>query len=115
MQLQERFIRIARQFGGKLAFNDRFSDRKVTYGKSLVVSLLFARKFRRFKDSFIGIMVPTSAGCAFSVLGALMAGKKPVMINYSTGAANNARYAQKKCGFHTIITSRPCLRRSIAP
>jgi acyl-[acyl-carrier-protein]-phospholipid O-acyltransferase/long-chain-fatty-acid--[acyl-carrier-protein] ligase len=115
MQLQERFIRIARQFGGKLAFNDRFSDRKVTYGKSLVVSLLFARKFRRFKDSFIGIMVPTSAGCAFSVLGALMAGKKPVMINYSTGAANNARYAQKKCGFHTIITSRALLEKINCP
>ncbi len=115
MQLQERFIRIARQFSGKLAFNDRFSDRKVTYGKALVVSLLFARKFRQFKDNFIGIMIPTSAGCAFSVLGALMAGKKPVMINYSTGAANNARYAQKKCCFHTIITSKALLEKINCP
>ena len=62
-------------------------------------------------DGFIGIMVPTSAGCMLSVLGVLMAGKVPVMINYSTGAANNAEYAQKKCGFKTIITSKALLEK----
>jgi acyl-[acyl-carrier-protein]-phospholipid O-acyltransferase / long-chain-fatty-acid--[acyl-carrier-protein] ligase len=30
----------------------------------------------------------------------------PVMINYSTGAAANCEFAQKKCAFKTIITSR---------
>ena len=33
------------------------------------------------------------------------------MINYSTGAADNARYAQKKCGFRTIITARALLEK----
>ncbi|MFQ3573489.1 MAG: AMP-binding protein [Thermodesulfovibrionales bacterium] len=115
MQLHERFIHIARQYSGKLAFNDRYSNRKVTYGKALIASLLLASKIKRFRDLHIGIMIPTSAGCAFSVIGALMAGKVPVMINYSTGAANNARYAQKKCGFHTIITSRALIEKINCP
>ena len=35
-----------------------------------------------------------------------MSGRVPVMINYSTGAAANCEYAQKKCAFKTIITSK---------
>lgn len=115
MQLHQRFIQIARQMRGKLAFNDRYSDKRVTYGKALLASILFSRRFRHLKDKFIGVMIPTSVGCALTVLGILMAGKKPVMINYSTGAANNARYAQKKCGFHSIITSRALLEKINCP
>lgn len=115
MQLHQRFIQIARQFRGKLAFNDRYSDKRVTYGKALLASILFSRRFRHIKDNFIGVMIPTSVGCALTVLGILMAGKKPVMINYSTGAANNARYAQKKCGFRTIITSKALLEKINCP
>lgn len=115
MLLQEKFIQIARQYSGKLAFNDRYSNKKATYGKALVASLLLASKIKKFRDVHIGVMIPTSAGCAFSVIGALMAGKVPVMINYSTGAANNARYAQKKCGFHTIITSKALIEKINCP
>jgi len=115
MLLHEKFIYTARKFSGKLAFNDRYSEKKVTYSKSLIVSLLLANKFIKFKDNFMGIMIPTSAGCAFSVLGALMAGKKPVMINYSTGAANNVRYAQKKCRFETVITSKALIEKINCP
>lgn len=37
------------------------------------------------------------------------------MINYSTGAANNAMYAQKKCNFKTIITSKALLEKINCP
>jgi acyl-[acyl-carrier-protein]-phospholipid O-acyltransferase/long-chain-fatty-acid--[acyl-carrier-protein] ligase len=33
------------------------------------------------------------------------------MINYSTGAANNAVYAQRKCNFKTIVTSKALLEK----
>ncbi|MCX8070779.1 MAG: AMP-binding protein, partial [Thermodesulfovibrionales bacterium] len=115
MLLHEKFIYTARKFGSKLAFNDRYSEKKATYSKALVVSLLLANKFKKYKDNFIGVMIPTSAGCAFSVIGTLMAGKKPVMINYSTGAANNVRYAQKKCRFQTVITSKALLEKINCP
>ncbi|HSQ34505.1 MAG TPA: AMP-binding protein [Candidatus Binatia bacterium] len=106
MVLHQEFVKIAKQYPDKLAIIDRFTDKKVSYSKALLASLLLAKKFGKYHDGFIGIMIPTSAGCMLSVLGVLMAGKVPVMINYSTGAASNCEYAQKKCGFKTIIASR---------
>ena len=44
-------------------------------------------------------MIPTSAGCALATVGALMSGRVPVMINYSTGAENNARYRSGEMQF----------------
>jgi acyl-[acyl-carrier-protein]-phospholipid O-acyltransferase/long-chain-fatty-acid--[acyl-carrier-protein] ligase len=111
MLLHQEFIKIAKQYPGKLAIIDRTTDKKVTYSKALIASLILAGKFRKYHDGFIGVMIPTSAGCMLSILGVLMAGKVPVMINYSTGAASNAEYAQKKCGFRTIIASKALLEK----
>jgi len=111
MLLHQRFVQTAKKFGDKLAFIDRSSNREIPYSRALIASLILARKFGKYDRGFLGIMIPTSAGCALSVLGALMSGKIPVMINYSTGAAENAEYAQKKCGFRTIITSKALLEK----
>ncbi|HWR57334.1 MAG TPA: AMP-binding protein, partial [Thermodesulfovibrionales bacterium] len=115
MLLHHHFIRIAKRYRGKLAFIDCSSGKNVTYSKALIASLILADKFRRYKKGFLGIMIPTSAGCALSFLGTLMSGRTPVMINYSTGAARNAQYAQKKCNFKTIITSRALLEKIDCP
>jgi len=37
------------------------------------------------------------------------------MINYSTGAEKNVKYAQKKCDFRTVITSRALLEKINCP
>ncbi len=109
MLLHQQFVRIAKKYGNKLAFIDRTSNKKITYSRALIASLLLANKFRKYDDGFIGIMLPTTAGAALATLGALMSGRTPVMINYSTGAKENAEYAQQKCNFETIITSRAFL------
>jgi acyl-[acyl-carrier-protein]-phospholipid O-acyltransferase/long-chain-fatty-acid--[acyl-carrier-protein] ligase len=109
MQLHHMFIRTAKQYEQKMAIIDRTLDRKVTYGRALIASLILADKFKKYEPGFIGVMLPNSAGCVMTVLGALMSGRTPVMINYSTGASQNCEYAQKKCAFQTIITSRTLL------
>ncbi len=111
MLLHQEFVKNAKKFGAKPAIIDRFLEKTVSYEKALIASLILANKFKKYRDGFIGIMVPTSAGCMLSVLGVLLAGKVPVMINYSTGAAGNAEYAQRKCGFKTIIASRALLEK----
>ena len=111
MLLHQQFVRIAKQYESKLAIADRTTNRRITYGKALIASLILTEKLKKYDEGFIGIMIPTSAGCALAVLGALMSGRTPVMINYSTGAASNAEYAQKKCGFRTIITSKALLEK----
>ena len=94
-----------------MAIIDRTTGKNVPYSKALIASLILAKKFAKYEEGYIGIMIPTSAGSFLSVLGVLMAGKVPVMINYSTGAAENSEYAQNKCGFKTIITSRALLEK----
>ena len=115
MLLHHRFIDVAKRQGEKLAFIDRTAGREVSYSKALIASLLLAGAFRKSDKGFLGVMIPTSAGCGLSILGALMSGRTPVMINYSTGAEDNCRYAQEKCDFKTIVTSKTLLQKINCP
>jgi len=106
---------MAKKHSAKLAIKDKTTGKDVTYSTALIGSLILSSKFQKYEKGFIGIMIPTSAGCALAVAGALMSGRIPVMINYSTGAEANARYAQKKCRFKTIITSKALLEKINCP
>lgn len=111
MLLHQEFIKTAKKNGKKLAIIDRTTGARLSFSKTLIAALIFSRKLKKYKDGFIGVMIPNSAGSILTVLGVVLAGKVPVMINYSTGAAENCEYAQKKCGFKTIITSRALLEK----
>jgi len=115
MLLHHKFIESARTFGDKLAFIDRSVDRKITYDKALIASLILCRNFSKCDSGFLGIMLPTSAGAALSIIAALMSGRVPVIINYSTGAAQNVEFAQKQCGFKTVVTSKALLEKIECP
>ena len=111
MLLHQQFVRMAKKHASKLAVIDKSTGKSVTYSRALIGALILSSKFQKYDKGFIGIMIPTSAGCALANVGALMSGRIPVMINYSTGAEANAKYAQKKCKFKTIITSKALLRK----
>jgi len=106
---------MAKQNAKKLAVIDKTTGRNVTYSRALIGALILSSKFKKYDKGFIGIMIPTSAGCALATVGALMSGRIPVMINYSTQAAENAKYAQKKCRFKAIITSKALLEKINCP
>jgi acyl-[acyl-carrier-protein]-phospholipid O-acyltransferase/long-chain-fatty-acid--[acyl-carrier-protein] ligase len=106
---------MAKKHAKKIAIIDKSTGKNVTYSRALIGALILSSKFNRYDKGFIGIMIPTSAGCALATVGALMSGRIPVMINYSTGAETNARYAQKKCRFKTIITSKTLLEKINCP
>ena len=112
MMLQHRFIDTVRTNPDKLAIIDRTTGRDVTYSRALIAALILARRFRQVERGRIGIMLPTSAGGALAILGAIFAGQTPVMINYSTGAEKNCLYAQQKCDFRKIITARALLEKT---
>jgi acyl-[acyl-carrier-protein]-phospholipid O-acyltransferase / long-chain-fatty-acid--[acyl-carrier-protein] ligase len=111
MILHHEFIKTAKAMGSKMAIIDRTTDRRLTFSKTLIASLMLSRVIAKHRDGFIGIMIPTSAGSVLATSATVIAGKVPVMINYSTGAAENCEYAQRKCGFRTIITSRALLEK----
>ncbi|MDD4156966.1 MAG: AMP-binding protein, partial [Candidatus Cloacimonetes bacterium] len=67
--------------------------------------------FKNSKGRYIGLMIPPSSGCMIAMMSIIFAGKIPVLINYATGAINNSYYAQKKCTFKTIVTSKKLLEK----
>ena len=115
MLLHHKFIQNAKRLGEKLAIKDKGTGKELSFTRALIASLILGKKFSKYDKGFLGVMVPSTAGCALTVLGALMSGRTPVMINYSTGAAENCRYAQRKCDFKTIITSRALLEKIECP
>ncbi len=106
---------MAKKHAKKMAIIDKTTEKNVTYSRALIGALILSSKFKKYEKGFIGIMIPTSAGCALVTVGALMSGRIPVMINYSTKAEENAKYAQKKCKFNTIIASRALLEKIKCP
>lgn len=115
MLLHQQFVKMAKMQPKKLAIKDKTTGSDVTYGRALIGALILSKKFKQYDPGYIGIMIPTSAGCSLATVGALMSGRIPVMINYSTGAEKNARYAQEKCNFKTIITSKALLDKIQCP
>jgi acyl-[acyl-carrier-protein]-phospholipid O-acyltransferase/long-chain-fatty-acid--[acyl-carrier-protein] ligase len=115
VSLVEQFIRTATSHEGKLAIIDRATGQRVTYRDTLLRTLILSRKFRRYSPGTIGVMIPTSGGAIYAVIAALMTGRTPVMINYSTGAAQNCEMAQRRLAFRTIITSRALLEKIKCP
>jgi acyl-[acyl-carrier-protein]-phospholipid O-acyltransferase/long-chain-fatty-acid--[acyl-carrier-protein] ligase len=115
MLLHQQFVKTAKKYGTKLAIKDKTTNKDVPYDRALIGALILSSKFSKYDKGFLGIMIPTSAGCALATVGTLMSGRIPVMINYSTGAEANAKYAQKKCHFKTIITSKSLLEKINCP
>ena len=115
MLLHHQFIDIAKSFSKKIAIRDFTTNTDLTYSRALIASLILKKYCSTLDTGFIGIMLPTSAGCILTKLAVLMSGRIPVMINYSTGAEQNSRYAQNKCDFQTIITSRALLEKIECP
>ncbi len=115
MLLHQQFVRMAKSHAAKMAIIDKSTGKNVNYSTALIGALILSSKLEKYDKGFIGIMIPTSAGCALATVGALMSGRTPVMINYSTGAESNAKYAQKKCRFKTIITSKALLEKINCP
>ncbi|GJM11895.1 MAG: hypothetical protein DHS20C12_02980 [Pseudohongiella sp.] len=110
--LQHRFIDTARKSPDKIAFLDRSVGRNISYSDALIATLILARRFKKLERGRIGIMLPTSSAGGLAVIAALMAGRTPVMINYSTGAAKNCLYAQEQCDFRVIVTAKALLEKA---
>jgi len=109
--LHLKFMRSAIRNRKKIAATDLATDQTYTYDKMLIASLILKNKLSKYQGQYLGILLPTTAGCHLAVIGSLMTNKIPVMINYSTGAIENCKHAIEKCSLTTIITSSKMLSK----
>ncbi len=76
----------------------------VSYERMLVGALLMARRFARLPAISVGLMLPASVACDMALLGLLLAGRVPVLLNWTTGPAN-LRHAARLAGLTHVISS----------
>ncbi|MEE8303292.1 MAG: MFS transporter, partial [Candidatus Tectomicrobia bacterium] len=110
--LHRRFIATAKRRWSRFCMADS-TGQELTYGKTLVGSLLLARWLRQQRphDTMVGLLLPASVGGALANIAVLLSGKTPVNLNFTAGReAMTAAIAQ--CGIQTVLTSRQFLRKA---
>jgi long-chain-fatty-acid--[acyl-carrier-protein] ligase len=83
----------------------------LTYEKLLAGALTMARRFRDLPAANVGLMLPASAASDVAFLGLHLAGKLPVLLNWTTGPANLA-HAARTMGLTHVVTSQTFVDRA---
>lgn len=82
----------------------------LTYRKMLIGAYLMAKRFSKFEKQHVGVMLPASAAADIVFFALHLAGKTPVMMNWTTGPANLA-HSVRVTELDTIVTSRKMIDR----
>ena len=109
--LHRAFIAYARRHPRQMAVADGRTP-KLSYFKTLVGSIVLARKLRRLLDDepMTGVLVPPSVGGALVNVALQIMGKVPINLNYTASADGLASSAQQ-CNIRHVITSKEFLQR----
>ena len=70
-----------------------------------------ARRFAALPAPNVGLMLPASVACDMAFLGLHLAGKLPVLLNWTTGPANLA-HAARTMNLTHVVTSQAFIDRS---
>jgi long-chain-fatty-acid--[acyl-carrier-protein] ligase len=83
----------------------------MTYERLLIGTRVLARRFAELSAENVGLLLPASVAADTSFLALLLAGKLPVMMNWTTGPANLSHAARLMKLTH-VITSRAFIERT---
>jgi acyl-[acyl-carrier-protein]-phospholipid O-acyltransferase/long-chain-fatty-acid--[acyl-carrier-protein] ligase len=110
--LHLRFIATAKRHWLSFCITDS-TGRELTYGKTLIGSLLLAHWLRQHRphDAMVGLILPASVAGALANIATLLAGKVPVNLNFTAGREAMTS-ALQQCAIQTIVTSRAFLARA---
>ena len=81
------------------------------YRRLLLGAMLLSRRFADLPGASVGLMLPASVAGMTSLLALHLAGKLPVILNWTTGPANMG-YAVKLLGVSHVVTSRRFVDRA---
>lgn len=83
----------------------------VTFEKMIVGAWAMSAKFRDIDAPNVGLMLPAAVACDLAFFGLHLAGKLPVMLNWTTGPGNLA-HAAKLMGLTHVVTSKAFVDRT---
>jgi acyl-[acyl-carrier-protein]-phospholipid O-acyltransferase/long-chain-fatty-acid--[acyl-carrier-protein] ligase len=111
-RLDLRLVQSARRNWKRFAMADS-TGCELTYGRMLAGALVIARWMRRSsaRDERIGVLLPSSVGGALVNIGATLAGRIPVNLNFTAGREGMGS-AIGQCQIRTVITSKTLLAKA---
>ncbi|HJZ58187.1 MAG TPA: phosphopantetheine-binding protein, partial [Gemmataceae bacterium] len=83
----------------------------VSYEKLVVGASAMARRFRDLDGANVGLLLPAAVACDVAFIGLQLAGKLPVVLNWTTGPANLA-HAAKVMNLKRVVTSKAFIDRT---
>jgi long-chain-fatty-acid--[acyl-carrier-protein] ligase len=104
------FVARARRNPREVAADDDMAG-AVTYERMLTGALAMSRRFAALPAENVGLMLPASVACDTAFLALHLAGKLPVVLNWTTGPANLA-HAARVMGLTHVVTSRAFIDRT---
>jgi acyl-[acyl-carrier-protein]-phospholipid O-acyltransferase / long-chain-fatty-acid--[acyl-carrier-protein] ligase len=109
--LTRSFVRAARRHPRRFSMADGRTP-KLTFGDSLIKTVFLARRLRPLwrDQKMVGILLPPSIPGALVNWAALLLGKVPINLNYTSSNESIASCA-KQCDLKTVVTSRQFLEK----
>lgn len=107
--LAEAFVRRALERPDSAAIADQLSG-ALTYRKLLTGATLLSKRIAKLEGHAVGILLPASVAADTVFLAIQMAGKLPVMLNWTTGDAG-LQHAVEKLEVKNVLTSQRFLDR----
>lgn len=83
----------------------------LTYRRMHVGARVMAKRFRALPGENVGLLLPASVACDTAFMALHLAGKLPVLLNWTTGPANLA-HAARVMGLTRVVTSKAFIDRT---
>ncbi|MBM3195351.1 MAG: AMP-binding protein [Chlamydiae bacterium] len=106
--LPQSFVERMKRVGGKEILADETAT--LTGKKALIATILLANKIRKLEGRYIGIMLPASLGSTLILFATMLAGKVPVMINWTSGS-RSTDHVIHTLSIKSVLTARKFLDR----
>lgn len=106
----EAFVRRALHCKADVAAADDMSG-AVTYERMLVGAIAMSKRFEKIDAPNVGLMLPASVATDLTFMALHLAGKLPVVLNWTTGPGNLA-HAAKTMGLSHVVTSHRFVDRT---
>ena len=105
--IPELFLVCCDRMGSSIACADRRSG-SFSYKALKTAALVMSLKVRDFPGEYVGILLPSSVASYLAILSVLLAGKVPVMLNWTAGKTALS-HALKVSNFKVVLTAKSFL------
>ncbi|MES2199072.1 MAG: AMP-binding protein [Chlamydiota bacterium] len=107
--IPEAFLDNCDRMGSLIACADAGSG-ALSYKQCKRAVLILAKEFSLFRGEKVAVLLPSAVAANLSILALLIAGKIPVMLNWTSGR-NGLNQAKKLAGFTVTLTSKKFLNK----